>query len=156
LVLVVLALIWAIALLPPIIRSRMEGNPADSVGRFNRHLSVIRSTSPAASALAGSAYGPMPRAWIEEARRLGIQRRRRQVVKTMLTVSALTLLAGLIPDLRMLLVVHVAVDIALLAYVYKLAGARRAERIRKATTFTPRETTTVAEADELQSQSAAL
>ncbi|MBK9180467.1 MAG: hypothetical protein IPM45_13075 [Acidimicrobiales bacterium] len=48
LVLVILALMWAAVLLPPLIRSRTESRPGDSISSFRRQLSVLERTSPSA------------------------------------------------------------------------------------------------------------
>ncbi len=133
-VLLVLALIWAAALLPPLIKSRLEGHPNESIGRFRRHLRVLEVTSPAASSLAhspvliasgGSPSSVMPARWAQEARRLRRLRRRQQVARTLLTVMAATVVLGLLPSLRPLLVVHVVADLVFVAYLALLARARK-------------------------------
>lgn len=136
-VLLIVTLIWIAALLPPLIRHRLEGDPVDSIGKFNRHLRVLSSTSPAASALAGSvnSYG-MPRAWVVEARRLGIQRRRRQVARMLLVMAGATLVVGLLPGLHAVLVLHVITDVLLVSYLTMLAKARRQAAGRRRTVST--------------------
>lgn len=131
-VLVVLLVIWAAFLLPPLVRSRLAGNPVESIGRFNRHLRVLRSTAPAASALAGSAHGePMPYIWISEARRLSLRRRRRQIAKGLLATAGATLVAGLLPGLSSILVIHAIVDVVLVSYLVMLAQVRRQHAERR-------------------------
>jgi len=49
LALVVLALIWVAVLVPPVIRARSEGRPADSISAFRRQLTVLRRTHPHAA-----------------------------------------------------------------------------------------------------------
>ncbi|MGI8778473.1 MAG: hypothetical protein ACR2LJ_14080 [Acidimicrobiales bacterium] len=46
LALVVLALIWVAVLVPPALRARSEGRPADSISAFRRQLTVLRRTHP--------------------------------------------------------------------------------------------------------------
>ncbi|HVL27065.1 MAG TPA: hypothetical protein VM390_02875 [Acidimicrobiales bacterium] len=46
LVLLILAVIWAAVLIPPFLRARAEGRPADSITDFHRQLSVLRRTGP--------------------------------------------------------------------------------------------------------------
>jgi len=46
LILVALGLIWLCVLVPPIIRARSEGRPADSISAFRRQLTVLRRTHP--------------------------------------------------------------------------------------------------------------
>lgn len=130
--LVVIVLLWAAFLLPPLIRSRLAGNPVESIGRFNRHLRVLRNTSPAASALANSATGEMPRIWVSEARRLAVRRRRRQVAKGLLIAAGVTFIAGLLPGMSALLALHVVIDLMLVGYLTMLAQVRRQEAERKA------------------------
>lgn len=137
-VLLVLCLIWAAALLPPFIRSRLEGHPVDSVGRFRRHLRVLESTSPAASSLANEpalTWGPwnhrMPKAWLDEAKRLRRLRRRRQTVQILISLAVTTFVVGLIPQLRIVLAVHVLVDLMLVAYVGLLVRMRLLEAERE-------------------------
>ena len=142
-VLLVLAIIWAAVLLPPLVRSRLEGHPTDSVGRFRRHLRILESTSPAASSLAhdpvlvntrpGAPPATLPATWANEARRLRLMRRRQQVAFILLGVASSTLVLGLLPTLRPVLALHVLADIAFVAYVVMLAKARQ-EEMRRTTT----------------------
>jgi hypothetical protein len=46
LVLLILAVIWAAVLIPPFLRVRAEGRPADSITDFHRQLSVLRRAGP--------------------------------------------------------------------------------------------------------------
>ena len=45
-VLVVLAVIWAAVLVPPMLRARAEARPADSISHFRRHLHVLQRAGP--------------------------------------------------------------------------------------------------------------
>ncbi len=49
LVLVVLGLIWLVVLVPPLVRRRTEGRPAESISAFRRQLTVLRRTHPHAA-----------------------------------------------------------------------------------------------------------
>lgn len=146
-VLIILALIWAAALLPPFLRSRMEGSPADSVGRFRRRLRVLESAAPGAAAVARDPLAPrahrMPASWATEARRLRRLRRRQRVAMSMLAVMGATLVVGLVPSMRLVLAAHVAADLAFFLYVALLLRARNDEvesqfaRLRVNITETP-------------------
>lgn len=131
-VLLILALIWAAVLLPPFLRYRLEGHPVDSVGRFRRHLRVLESTTPAASALATNpvmAGSPsIPQAWLIEARRLRRLRRRQQVMYTLLISMAATLALSAVPGFGFVFALHVVIDGAFVAYVTLLVKARSQSR----------------------------
>lgn len=118
----ILTLIWALALLPPLLRARKEGNPVNSVGKFRRHLRVLEQTSDLGDA------SSMPQSWAIEAQRRRVRRRRQQVARALLAAMATTLILGLIPNLRPLLAVHVLLDIAFVFYVYSLAKIRNERR----------------------------
>jgi hypothetical protein len=47
LILVILALAWALVLIPPLLRSRSEGRPSQSVSHFRRQLNTLQRTRPA-------------------------------------------------------------------------------------------------------------
>lgn len=135
-VLVILALIWAAALLPPFVRSRLEGDPVDSIGRFRRHLRVLECTTPAANALASDplvALGPhrMPEAWASEARRLRRLRRRRRTAGTLLSAMLGSLVVSAIPGLHQLLAFHLLLDAAFVAYLALLAQVKNQESARR-------------------------
>jgi hypothetical protein len=58
LVLLILAVIWAAVLIPPALRSRAEGRPADSITAFHRQLAVLRRAGPRAGHGSDSAMSP--------------------------------------------------------------------------------------------------
>ena len=83
-VLVILATLWAVVLLPPLLRSRAE-RANDSIGDFNYRLDVLGRTNGALRA-----QGAQPR--VSPGQRAA--KRRRDVVRTFLaTVGGLGLLA---------------------------------------------------------------
>jgi hypothetical protein len=122
-VLLILVLIWAAVLLPPLIRSRVEGNPVASIGRFRRNLRVLQSASPA--------YGPdgmpLPETWAREATRLSQLRRRRRLAQGLLGLMGSTLVIGLIPAFRFVLAIHVLMDMLFVGYIAVLVQARRVQ-----------------------------
>lgn len=120
-VLLILVLIWTAVLLPPFVRSRIEGNPVASIGRFRRNLRVLQSASPAI----GVDGMPLPETWAREATRLAQLRRRRRLAQALLGIAGTTLVIGLIPTFRFVLAIHVLVDIAFVGYIAMLVQARR-------------------------------
>lgn len=129
-VLLILVLIWAAVILPPLIRSRMEGNPVSSIGRFRRNLRVLQSASPT---IGPDGIQQLPETWAREATRLAQLRRRRRLAQALLGIMGTTLVLGLLPQLRFMLGVHVLADLAFVGYIAMLVQARRlqiAERKR--------------------------
>ena len=130
LVLFILAAVWAAVLLPPWLQNRSESRPADSITSFRRQLSVLsRSTGATTHAFVAAPVAagrglPMSRT---EARR-----RRRDVLFTLLAAAGLTLLLGLVLGGPVLLL-HLAVDALLVAYVALLVRTQKlaAERDTK-------------------------
>lgn len=120
-----LALVWAAVLIPPLLRSRLDRDPVDSVGEFQRHLRVLESAAPGA-VVEGDVAHAMPAAWAREARRAEILRRRQRVSQLLLLAMASTLIVGLIPGFHLVLVLHVLADICMGVFVYLLAQQRRA------------------------------
>lgn len=147
-VLLILAVIWAAVLIPPALRARAEGRPADSITAFHRQLSVLRRAAPRTGrgyngeepvvdddAYAYRHVAPMHlvaahgapvvgrRAHAAAARR-NARRRRRDVFMALLVAASVTLALGAIPALRMLWLVHVAADVLLIGYVALLVRQR--------------------------------
>ena len=123
-VLVVLAVVWAVVLIPPWLRSRAEGRPADSIGAFHRQLTTLERTgpeaapprSPRASHALPAAHPPNTRA--------RLQKRRRDVMLVLGGAMFSTLLLSFVPGLRPVLVLHAIVDVLFFVYVALLIRLR--------------------------------
>ncbi len=160
LVLLVLAVVWGVALIPPLLRSRVHHRPGSSVTSFRRQLSNL-SRMPAAVPLSPSrafhsspalrrgASSPLrPRGGpagstgfttgytptygrSHAAVARSVARRRRQNV--LLTLTAVVMLSGLAwlgLDIAVGRAVFFVSVIALGLYVYQLVMLRRAEEVR--------------------------
>ncbi len=147
-VLLILAVIWAAVLIPPFLRVRAEGRPADSITDFHRQLSVLRRAGPrvggqgdyvpessytgrhvAPYAPSRPPFAPAARPPYAEGRhasfaRRNARRRRRDILMTLLVAAGTTLVLGTIPALRMLWLVHAAADVLLFGYVALLVRQR--------------------------------
>lgn len=154
-VLLILAVIWAAVLIPPALRSRAEGRPADSITAFHRQLAVLRRAGPRSGLTAEGAGAGLPRpggfrsvsspvtalarASVATAprpaipRRGSARRRRRDIFLSLLVAASTTLVLGAVPGLRMLWLVHAAADVLLFGYVTLLVRQRNlaAERAMK-------------------------
>ena len=139
-VLLILASVWAVFLVPQVLRARAEKGPSDSIGAFRNQLSVLERATPvsrtAPPAARIPAYSPAPSYPYGPAVRPTSQRelarkRRRDVLVTLLGAMAVTLLLGLVA--RPLLLLHVGLDVLFVAYCALLVRARNvaAERDMK-------------------------
>ncbi len=156
-VLLVLAVLWAIVLIPPALRNRAEARQGRSVENFRKRLEVLAppavpraSRPPSAVRPIGSSPPriaavaqpgpvlPVPRPQPTAATRLpsraAVLRRRRHVFAGLCLASILTLGAALaVPGLRLVLVVaHLLANTALAAYVTGLRRLRLLARERQA------------------------
>jgi hypothetical protein len=131
-VLLILAIIWAAVLIPPRLRARAEGRPADSIAGFRRHLGVLQRTGPhAALPPVVGAYGitqlrrpsaaavvpSFSAASLADARRQRTQARRREVFMGLVISMGATLVLGFLPNLQVFFMLHLALDVLFLGYV---------------------------------------
>jgi hypothetical protein len=139
-VLLILAVIWAAVLIPPLLGARAEGRPADSIGDFRRQLSVLRRAAPASMPPAHTMTNvvpftvPQPAAAVREsARRRRTLKRRRDVFYALLSAMGGTLLLGMVPGMHVLLGLHLVLDAVFAGYVALLLRVRNeaAERDMK-------------------------
>ncbi len=148
--LVALAIIWAAVLIPPMLRARAEGRPADSFGTFRHQLHVLKRTAPPAVAPANSlsasvvarrqaqaqAQAKAKTAQVAPQRAVGIPnpesvrrartlRRRRDVLLALMAASGVTFLLAFL-GLSVLWTLHLLFDIAFAGYVVMLVRIRNA------------------------------
>jgi hypothetical protein len=123
-VLVVLAVVWAVVLIPPWLRNRAEGRPGDSIGAFHRQLTTLERTGPETAPPRTPAMSqPRPAARPASARSR-LQRRRRGVILVLGAAMVSTLMLSFIPGLRVMLVLHATVDVLFFVYVALLVRVR--------------------------------
>jgi hypothetical protein len=126
-VLLILASVWAVFLVPQVLRARAEKTPADSIGAFRNQLSVLERATPVTRtrpvrsidripSYAATAYG-RPTSSRELARR-----RRRDVLVGLLGAMGVTLLLGLV--VPVFLMVHLLLDVLFVAYCALLVRVR--------------------------------
>ena len=120
-VLVILAALWAVVLLPPLLRSRTERSN-DSIGDFNYRLDVLGRTN---GALREEEMRSSSRSdWAAK--------RRRDVVRVLLIVVGVTGLLALATNMTLLWGLHLVADVALLGFFGLWAWARSAQAERAA------------------------
>ena len=133
-VLLVLALIWAVVLVPRHVRHRAENRPGDSVGAFQRQLSVLggmgTSTVPVASN--GGQWHGRTGARSQLSRRAAVCKRRRDILLGLAGAALGALVLGFVPGLGALHAVHLVLDVLLGAYLALLVRCHRLGEERKA------------------------
>jgi hypothetical protein len=123
-VLVVLAVVWAVVLIPPWLRNRAEGRPGDSIGAFHRQLTTLERTGPETAPPRNSPESrslPVARPPSARAR---VRRRRRGVMLVLAAAMLSTLMLSFVPGLRPVLVAHAVVDVLFVVYVALLIRLR--------------------------------
>jgi hypothetical protein len=129
-VLLILAVVWAVFLVPQVVRARAERTPADSIGAFRNQLSVLERTTPGMPLRPSPGMPVRPSASLYRpvntsmASRAQAQKRRRDIVFGLLAAMAGSLVFGLVPSLRFMLAVHVLIDLLFVAYIGMLVRAR--------------------------------
>jgi hypothetical protein len=155
LVLLVLAVVWGVALIPPLLRSRVHHRPGSSVTSFRRQLSNLSRmpgsvnlsparafhAAPAVRRPAGvglprpirptgySAVG-FPGASRASALRSSVRRRRQNVLLTLTAIVIGSGVAWLAMEVAVARAVFFVSVITLVLYVYLLVMLRRAEEVR--------------------------
>jgi hypothetical protein len=137
--LLILAVVWAVVLVPPWLRSRADARPADSISAFRHRLTVLERTGPVgARRVPMLRHRPETRGFVPIARQPGpratamsamssrarTQRRRRDIFVGMLAAMVTSLVLGFVPSLRILWVVHLLVDAMFVTYVALLVHMR--------------------------------
>jgi hypothetical protein len=143
-VLLILAVVWAVFLVPQIVRARAERTPADSIGAFRSQLSVLERTSPGVQAqparaatrpVLGGAYTAVPAYRPAGAlpTRSQARKRRREILQALLAATAGSFLLGLVPPLRPMWFASAGLLGLTATYVFLLVRARNiaAEREMK-------------------------
>jgi len=139
-VLVILGLLWAAVLVPPLFRARSERRGGSTIGDFSQSLGVIGRTGGYSASravppirLSGVARRRTPVGTVAPGRGPALagppvmkpaQRRRRDVLLTLGVVVVVTLLAGLLTGSMAVWVAQVAADLLLVAYVALLVRMR--------------------------------
>jgi hypothetical protein len=122
-VLVILAALWAVVLLPPLLRSRTE-RANDSIGDFNYRLDVLGKTN--------GALTPEKRRAVPGQR---AAKRRKDVALALVLAAGVTGLLALATNMRLLWMLNMVADLALLTFFGLLVWMRsmqaeRAQNVR--------------------------
>jgi hypothetical protein len=158
-VLLILAVVWALVLVPPALRARTEARPADSITAFRRQLTTLQRTGPFRAVTvqpvhpdtrvadapqfpvpaAASTAAPVPAVARQVARlqaarpatKAQVQKRRRDIFIGLVAAAVISLLFGAVPGLHILLLVHLLADALLATYCAVLIRIRHAAAERE-------------------------
>lgn len=136
-VLLILAIMWAAVLIPPMIRDRRSvGRSRDSVSAFKSQLNVLGQSTPGAKTTVGNrglrlsvpatpaiavdgGSSSMPRNSHEA------ERRRRDIIGVLGAAAFVTFVAALLLGSPAVWMFHVAIDVALLGFIGLVVNHRR-------------------------------
>ena len=139
-VIVLLALAWAVVLVPTVAKPRFESSPIEGVRSFEQAMGILASTRTGRSHPPGRwVMVPKDLPNAPARRRSRIVARRRRAFERLVVAAGATLILGLLPWLRPLLYVHLALDLCVTGYVIQLRRWRMAEieRARKVHSIAP-------------------
>ncbi len=154
LILLLIGVMWAVVLLPPLLRSRSDGRPSTSIVGFQRQLSSLQRTRPGSahapyalnrpmsgSRPVGAVARPPARVGMAPAyrsayrpmsRREMVKRRRQHVFVLLGGAAVATLVGYLATGNSTLFALHMVADLILAGYVYLLVQIRRMGELRLA------------------------
>lgn len=132
LVFVLLAVLWGAVFIPAIVRARLDSSPIATVGMFRRGMNALSASGPRVFSGGRWILVPPTAEQLVLARKQALARHR-QYLAWLLLAAGTSLLLGLLPGLHVLLGVHVALDVAFLAYLVFLVQTkqRRLEQARE-------------------------
>jgi hypothetical protein len=132
LVLILLAMAWAIVLVPPFVRNRTESRPGSSVVSFQQGLDVLGRATPGSSLSSFRVTRSLPPGPGLPRGRSAARKRRRDVLFALGGVAAFTFLLAMAFG-GSLLLLHLLVDVALGGYLFLLVQMRKmaSERAHK-------------------------
>jgi hypothetical protein len=127
-VILILGLIWAAVLIPPILRARSQQPRNDSVGDFHYRLSLLGHTNgthrkrPDRVSTSRPAFAP---ARPGPAKQSQTQKRRQEVLFILTGIAAGTLVLALLSRMPVVFVVHLLADALLAGYLYLLIQSKQ-------------------------------
>jgi len=124
-----LALAWAVVLVPSMVRPKFESSPIDGVRNFERSMGILASTRYGKQQVPGRwVMVPKDLPQAPRRRRNRLIRKRRQNFLRLVVFALGTLTVGLVPSLHVVLYAHLAADVLLAGYVVQLRRWHKAEQ----------------------------
>lgn len=136
-VLLILAVLWAVVLVPPVLRAKRTERTGDSIGDFSYRLDVLSRTNGAgprvrhrAPVVTSGRSAPRPFAPLPASQRAA--KRRRDVLTVLVAGAAITFLAAHSLRIAAFWSLQLLFDVALVAYLGLWAWVRSAQAERSA------------------------
>lgn len=129
LVLIILAVVWAAVLVPPMIRNRRDARPDNSVVSFRAQLSTLERATPGTSLRSPTSSLSAPMLPLRMTR-AEVQQRRRQVLMTLGGATTVTLLMAIAGG-TVFLLLFLLTAAAFGTYVYALVQTNRRAQERR-------------------------
>jgi hypothetical protein len=143
LLVVVLAVMWIVVLVPPLLRSRSIGRPSSSVGDFRRQLSTLQTTPTVRSHGAShlrpvAAYRPSTGGTRTAVRpvaapmaaRSAMKQRRQNILVGLVALAAVTAIIGFGMPIRAIGLLNLLVDVLLAGYLYLLVQIKKTQQAK--------------------------
>jgi hypothetical protein len=128
-VILLLALAWAVVLVPSMLRPRFQSSPIDGVRNFERSMGILENTRRGRQQIPGRwVMVPKDLPQAPRRRRSRLIHRRRQNFSRLVMAAVGTAVLGAIPPLHFLLWANLVVDATLVLYVFRLRRWRKAEQ----------------------------
>lgn len=142
-----LGVAWAVVLVPDLIRRNAASRRSDTIGQFARKLSSLEHTAPVGGgrsnlvqfptqlAQPGTVHHrmesprPQRQAPRQPGRRSAVQQRRQEVLTALIAAALLSFL-GSVSIGGIVTVLHLVIDVALVAYLGALLTIKRREQMR--------------------------
>ncbi len=130
-VLIILGILWAAVLVPPLIRAYSErrggtmGDYSNTIGALKPSARTLKTMSrPTASLVNGSMHST------RASKASATKKRRRDVFNALLAAVVVTLILAIVLSNPAVWLIHVICDIAFGAYVYLLIQIKEQERLK--------------------------
>ena len=124
-----LALAWAVVLVPSLVKPKFESSPIDGVRNFERSMGILANARHGRQQIPGRwVMVPKDLPQGPKRRRNRVIQKRRQNLLRLVIVAVSSLILGVIPGIHYFLWVNLVADAALVLYVLQLRRWHAAEQ----------------------------
>jgi hypothetical protein len=128
-VILLLALAWAVVLVPSLLKPRFESSPIDGVRNFERSMGILANARHGRQQIPGRwVMVPKDLPQGPKRRRNRVIQKRRQNLLRLIIIAVSSLILGVIPGIHYFLWVNLVADLAVALYVVQLRRWHAAEQ----------------------------